>query len=53
MQSSGSSVLDTNIAAMTGSNAQVFQTSQFLSNAPQKAVAKEQNFNRFVNLDIF
>ena len=47
MQSSGASVLDTS-PAMTGSNTQVFQTSQFLSNAPQKHVVKVQNFNRFV-----
>lgn len=44
VQSSGASVLDTN-PTMTGSNVQVFQTSQFLSNAPQKPVVKEQNFN--------
>jgi len=44
VQSSGASVLDTS-PVMTGSNTQVFQTSQFLSNAPQKHVVKEQNFN--------
>lgn len=44
VQSSGANVLETN-ATITGSNTQVFQSSQFLNNPPQKSVTKEQNFN--------
>lgn len=52
VQSSGASVLDNNM--LTGNNSQVYQTSQFLSNAPSTQKfggSKEQNFNNTSNKD--